>query len=244
MQLDALALKLRPRTGLEACDLGVRLCQAAGASVFPGYLAVLLPVAALALATRDIATWVPAVALWCAKPWLDRTVLFALSRAAFGQRTTLKDLWRHRRQVLLHQLPSTWVGRRLTPWRAFTQPVHQLEGLRGRPLRERARLIRQRRTTTATGVTCLFFLVEQILFVALTSLAFWFAPRGYAPTVATLFAGTSPAWVGVLLDGAYAAVIALLEPFYVAAGFAMYLSRRAELEAWDLEQELRRAFAQ
>jgi hypothetical protein len=28
----------------------------------------------------------------------------------------------------------------------------------------------------------------------------------------------------------------------VAAGFAMYLNRRAQLEAWDIEQELRRAF--
>ena len=37
-------------------------------------------------------------------------------------------------------------------------------------------------------------------------------------------------------------VIGFLEPFYVAAGFAMYLNRRAELEGWDVEQELRRAF--
>ena len=41
----------------------------------------------------------------------------------------------------------------------------------------------------------------------------------------------------------YAAVIVFLEPFYVAAGFALYLNRRVELEAWDVEQELRRAFA-
>jgi hypothetical protein len=41
----------------------------------------------------------------------------------------------------------------------------------------------------------------------------------------------------------YALVVAFIEPFYVAAGFVMYLNRRAELEAWDVEQELRRAFA-
>jgi hypothetical protein len=28
----------------------------------------------------------------------------------------------------------------------------------------------------------------------------------------------------------------------VAAGFTLYLNRRAELEAWDIEQELRRVF--
>ena len=41
----------------------------------------------------------------------------------------------------------------------------------------------------------------------------------------------------------YALVVAFLEPFYVAAGFALYVNRRVELEAWDVEQELRRAFA-
>jgi hypothetical protein len=37
--------------------------------------------------------------------------------------------------------------------------------------------------------------------------------------------------------------VLFLEPYYVAAGFGMYLNRRAELEAWDIEQELRRVFA-
>jgi len=42
---------------------------------------------------------------------------------------------------------------------------------------------------------------------------------------------------------AYAGAVLILEPFYVAAGFGMYLNRRAELEAWDIEQEFRRAFS-
>ena len=46
-----------------------------------------------------------------------------------------------------------------------------------------------------------------------------------------------------LLTIGYAMAVLFLEPFYVAAGFAMYLNRRAELEAWDIEQEFRRAFA-
>jgi hypothetical protein len=45
------------------------------------------------------------------------------------------------------------------------------------------------------------------------------------------------------LPFAYVVAVLFLEPFYVAAGFAMYLNRRAELEAWDIEQEFRRAFA-
>ena len=57
-----------------------------------------------------------------------------------------------------------------------------------------------------------------------------------------LFDPTSELFEGSMAV-AYAIVIAFLEPFYVAAGFAMYLNRRAELEAWDVEQELRRAFS-
>ena len=46
-----------------------------------------------------------------------------------------------------------------------------------------------------------------------------------------------------VLPIAYAVAVLFIEPFYVAAGFAMYLNRRAEIEAWDIEQEFRRAFA-
>jgi hypothetical protein len=38
----------------------------------------------------------------------------------------------------------------------------------------------------------------------------------------------------------YAAVLLFLEPFYVAAGFALYLNRRTLLEGWDIEVALRR----
>ena len=84
----------------------------------------------LALASFEIATWLPTLVALVAKPWLDRTILFVLSRAAFGQRRTLGDLWRAQRQVWWRQLFLTWTLRRLSPWRSLTQPVYQLEGLR------------------------------------------------------------------------------------------------------------------
>jgi hypothetical protein len=46
-----------------------------------------------------------------------------------------------------------------------------------------------------------------------------------------------------LITFAYGAAVAFLEPFYVAAGFGMYVNRRVALEAWDIEQEFRRAFS-
>jgi hypothetical protein len=47
------------------------------------------------------------------------------------------------------------------------------------------------------------------------------------------------AW-GWLDSMAYCTAVSLIEPFYVAAGFSLYLNRRAVLEGWDIEIALRR----
>jgi signal transduction histidine kinase len=242
MEVDALALKLRPRTSLEAADLGVRLCQHAFRSVMTCHLAVLLPVTALCMTACVLtATYrlLPLLALWWLKPWLDRPVLFALSHAAFGQRVRLIDLWRQQGAVLWRALPASLTLRRLSPWRSFTQPAHQLEEQRGRALTRRVRTLRGGRAPIAAAVTVLFSGVELCLASALVALIYWLAPRGYAASLTGVLSTGAPA----LLVGGYAAVLALCEPFYVAAGFGMYLNRRVELEAWDIEQEFRRAFA-
>ena len=99
MRVDALAVKLRPRPMAEAADLGVLLVRTHARSVWftwgPVFGAVLL----LALATIEIAPWLPALIIFWLKPWLDRSLLFVLSRAVFGQETRLIDLWRNRQQV-------------------------------------------------------------------------------------------------------------------------------------------------
>ncbi len=245
MRVDAFAIRLRPRANFEAADLGVRLCQSAARSIFPCYLSVWLPIAALALASYEIAGWAPILILWWAKPWLDRTILFTLSRAAFGQSTRPRDLWQEQSQVWWTQLLGTWTLRRLSPWRSFTQPVYQLEGLRGAALRARVRQIRAGRTRAGTGILSAFGCAETSVLFGLASLILWFTPRGSGISFSALFTSGNGvgAWADFALSAAYALTIAFVEPFYVAAGFALYLSRRAELEAWDIEQEFRRAFA-
>jgi hypothetical protein len=243
VRVDAFAVRLRPRANFEAADLGVRLCQRASRDVYACYLSVLAPVAALALACYEIAGWLPILILWWAKPWLDRTILFALSRAAFGQSTRPGDLWREQRQVWWSQLPRTLTTRRLSLWRSFTQPVYQLEGLRGSELRVRVRQIRSGRTRAGVGILTAFGSAETSVLFGLASLLVWFAPKGMGLQFSALLtSGQGAGWIDFALSAAYACAIGFVEPFYVAAGFALYLSRRAELEAWDIEQEFRRAF--
>ena len=129
MQVDALALRLRPRAPLEAADLGVRLCQNAARSIYVCYAMVALPVIAVAFSTAGIASWLPTTILWLAKPWFDRTILFVLSRAAFGQKTSSGDLLKAKKQVWWDQLLFNSDRSPSVAVEIFTQPVYQLEGL-------------------------------------------------------------------------------------------------------------------
>jgi hypothetical protein len=225
---------------MEAADLGVRLCQSAARPVYLCYWAVGIPVVALSLATFEVAGWLPGLMIMWAKPWLDRTILFVLSRAAFGQPTALADLWHAQRRVWWSQLLLSLTTRRLSPWRSFTQPVYQLEGLPFLKTRRRVLQIRRGKTSPAVLMTSAFGFAEGVLTAALTSLIFWFMPGELSPT--TLFSQQTSGFIALPMTVAYAIAVLFLEPFYVASGFAMYLNRRAQLEAWDIEQELRRAF--
>jgi hypothetical protein len=243
VQVDALAVRIRPRAPLEAADLGARLCQSSARSVYACHAAAALPIMALALASFEVAPWLPGVLIWWSKPWLDRRVLFVLSRAAFGLATALGDLWEAQRSVWWGRLLHTWTVRRLSPWRSFTQPVHQLEGASLWKARKRVLLIRHGRSGHALLMTSVFALAETALAAAAVSLAFWFTLPGRSSGLGgALFGAAAPSF-GLITSFAYAGAVFFLEPFYVAAGFAMYLNRRVELEAWDIEQEFRRAFS-
>jgi hypothetical protein len=169
-------------------------------------------------------------------------VLFVLSRALFGVSSSPRDVWQARGEVWGAQLLSTLTLRRLTASRSFTQPVLQLEGLHGADLSARLKQIASRHRATARAVSFAFGTAEFALFGALYVLEVWLAPHQIGQPWSDLqsLVTPHPNW---LKTAEYAAVVLFLEPFYVAAGFGLYLNRRVELEAWDIEQEFRRAFA-
>lgn len=242
MQIDALTLQLRPRSMYEAADLGVRMAQSGILNLGRSYAPLALCVFAISVASAPLGSWLPFVIVFMVKPWLDRTLLFIFSRAAFGIDTRWADLWRARRQVWFGRFLHTITLRRLSPRRSYNQAVHQLEGLRGQALRKRLALLRYGKGGVSVMITSGFSLVETSLTLAISSLFLWLAPPEHRQSVfSVIFAASDSPWSFVVL-AIYPAVALLVEPFYVAAGFAMYLNRRVELEAWDIEQELRRVF--
>ena len=239
MQIDAIALTLRPRSMWEGCDLGVQLLHFRIRSVYACYLAVAVPTFLVCLATYPLEPWLPALLVWLAKPWLDRAVLFALSRALFGESTGLADLWAARERVLRPNLLTLFLMR-LSASRSFKLPIVQLEGLAGRAQRERVRQLTLRHRGVARAMTLAFANAELALYSSVLILRVLLAPHVFGFESGWL---TAAARAGLVSSIAYVLAVGFLEPFYVAAGFGLYLNRRVELEAWDIEQEFRRAFA-
>ena len=89
MHVESMNVTWRTRSIWEGCDLGVRLLQENLWPVFRCHLAVALPVFGVCALTNGIAPWLPALLVWWLKPFLDRPVLYALSRALFGTPTLL-----------------------------------------------------------------------------------------------------------------------------------------------------------
>lgn len=243
MNIDALSVALRPRPMLEAADLGIRLVQRHARSVWASWLPVALAIIAIAAASIEIWVFAPVLVLGVFRAWLDRTILFVMARAAFGQSTRFADVLAAWRQVWLGNLFLTFFWRPLSPWRSFTQPVYQLEGLTGARRAARKRQFARGRRGVASLVTGATWWVETVLALGAVALVFWFAPPDSSADLFEWLTGDQTArGAQLLMFGCQALAFLLIEPFYVGAGFAMYLNRRVELEAWDIEQEFRRAF--
>lgn len=243
MQLDHLTARIRPRTSWEGLDLGFALARNRFPALWGIWCFCALPVATFG------AFWLPTrpdlwlLLVWWFKPLYEAPMLYWLSRALFGAPLYPGDLWRERRQVLPRRLLPNLLWRRFQLSRAFLLPLTLLEGLRGTERRQRKRVM-QSKDSTGTWLTLICLHLESILWSSALVLALFLVPEELPrmDTGAALFEVESAAyWFSVVL---YWLAMSVIAPFYVAAGFSLYLTRRTELEAWDLELVFRHAGAE
>jgi hypothetical protein len=242
MKAEQLQLALRPRPAYEAVDLGVRMTQRSGRSLLRAFLPLALLLVAACGATIEIAPWLPWALLWWCKPWLDRTLLHIYARQAFGEETSFNEAWEVRRGASWTTMAPWLTIWRLSFWRAYSMPVAQLEGQTGTARRQRVKAILRSHRGAAMMAQSTFATIEQVLLLGLLSVIPWMTP-GLRNWDAVRWLFSDDLLANGLSYAAYAAAVLFVEPFFVASGFAMYLNRRVELEAWDVEQGLRHAFA-
>jgi len=241
VRIDQLSVVLRQRNPWEAIDLGFAMTREWWREIYSAWLIVFVPLAVAACLLLP-PPWA-LLPVWWLKPALDRIVLHVVSSAVFGSpprlRETLSSFFTYGRNGLLAWLLPPL---RLSPYRSFTLPVRQLENARGRTARQRAQQLRRRAASQALWLTLVCLAFELLVFLSLAGLYDLLVPASTRETFDAfeLFNSTPSRSHAYLLLALYMCGIALIEPLYVAGGFALYLNRRTALEGWDLEVQLRR----
>ncbi|OAD21498.1 conserved hypothetical protein, membrane [Candidatus Thiomargarita nelsonii] len=178
--------------------------------------------------------------IWWLKPFLDRILLHFFSQALFGEQPSI---WQ-----TLKALPSLFKTRLLLALslgrfdfaRSFNLPVWQLEG--GKGASERITLLQKNNTRKQAvwlTIVCMHF--EGIIFLSLFGLVYFMMPLSYSADFSAFY--EEGLWLEVLNMIFYFLVLSIVEPLYVAGGFALYLNRRTHLEAWDIYLAFRRIAA-
>lgn len=249
MDVEKLSVDLRPRPHWQAVDLGFQLLRSRAASVLvPWWIAwtgiVAIACLGTALAPRFAVVWT--LVPWALRPMVERMVVHVLSRGVFQEEVT----WRQ----TLRAWPGTWKAgwfrvltwwRLLVPGRCLLQPIWQLEGACGEvAARRRIVLSRQGagRVAGAWGLVCAH--LEGGLWFSSMVLLGMFTESGSSGNpfrfLGESIDSSADLLPQILSVAAYGLASGFVGPFYAAGGFALYLNRRAELEAWDIELAFRK----
>lgn len=249
MRLEGLTVALRQRTSWEAVDLGIALTRRHAGTIWLSWIVATLPLFVLlnlGAAYIDM-VWLAWLLMWWLKPVFDRVPLFILSRAVFGATPTVRETLRTQRSWGWRSMIGWLTWRRLHPSRSLLLPVDLLEGLTGSRRRERTRVLQRAASGTSMLTTLIAANMDAVLSIAVLLLALMFVPVEFFGDAAQAFWSTMfdnpPIWAQCLGNFVGWLSMSLIEPFYVGAGFGLYLNRRTQLEAWDVELAFRRLAA-
>ncbi len=242
MDLDRMTVSMRPRVAWEAIDLGFAMARQWFLPLWLWWLCSALPLFCLAVLLFHETPWLVMLLIWWLKPLYEPTLLFWLSRALFDQPPSFPMILQRWQRIVWPQLLANLSWRRLSLNRSFYMPIGMLEGVKGKQRRSRISVLGRGQHAgiwlTLAGVffeLALEFSFLILIIIMLPEELQWL-------DLQALFISPGPLeeWLQHLAD---LLAMSLIAPFYVAGGFALYLTRRSELEAWDIELSFRRLIA-
>ena len=242
MQLDKIIIALRQRTPWEAMDLGVILMRKLWPVIFFPWLVLMLIVLAFVIFVGYQGYWYfSTIFMWLIKPVYESMILHVISRSIFGEYLSTSDVFTLKREWLKTGFLTTVLFWRLSPSRSFNMSVHLLEGLTGAKRKKRLDSLHRVAGSHTAGVTIIGLHFEYIVAFTLYALLFFMIPDTSVDDIISIVGNTDEQTVWFILGAViYAMTLFLLEPFYVASGFMLYLNRRTQLEGWDIELDFKK----
>lgn len=246
MRIDRLDVMLRARSGWEAMELGTALTRRHARAVWGSWLlasAPLFVIFNLLGAWRDAFGWAWLAMWWC-KPLFERAPLYVLSRGVFGEPVGTLAALRAQRSWGHGGFWGYLGWRRFSVLRSLCLPVNLLEGNAPAQRAARRRAVAAGAAGAATVLTVACMAFEAAVVAGAIGAVFMFMPLELMSeswrAAWDMIGQDTPAWAWFAFNLASWLASALIGPFYVGAGFGLYLNRRTQMEAWDVEIALRR----
>lgn len=238
MELSKFQAVAKKRSGWASIDLGFVMAQA---WFFKLWLLWLLPAALCLVFFSIIFSSQPMYAgliAWWLKPIWERPLLHVASRQIFGETLSFPQAFRS----VLSSNKKDWFWwftlRRLFPTRAYIMPVTVLEGLSGKARSQRVSLLTRKLSSPAAWLTIGAVHIEVFINLAILTGIMMLIPSGVELELETVIY-TDASLQGHIYNVIWLICASVIAPFYVCAGFSLYLQRRIDLEAWDIEIQFR-----
>lgn len=248
MQLENVTAEIRPRAPWESIDLGCSLARKHIGDIWKAWAFTVLPLwLVLAVVLRNH-PFVLILCIWWLKPLYDRVPLMVVSRALFGSAPSVREVVKAWPKMMFRRIWFALVLGRFSPARNLTLPVAELEGLRGAAYRQRVNLLERNGGEGATMATLAGIILEMVTAAGLVMLVMLMVPDHIATRwmegLGEFFEHDNLSefsdgffW---LAAGVQMFAYMVMEPFYVSAGFALYINSRTLTEGWDIELAFKR----
>lgn len=246
MRIDQLNVTLRARSGWEAMELGTALVRRHARAIWLPLVAVSLPLFAV---INAVAWWADAfgwawLLMWWLKPVSDRIALYVISRGVFGDEPRPLQTLRAQRHWGWNGFWGYLGWRRFSPFRSLLMPVNLLEGSDAPQRSVRRRAVLGGTFGHAVLLTLMCMVFELVIVSGCIAAIFLFVPLELLSdswrAAWEMMRENMPAWAQLGVNALFWLAATLIGPFYAGAGFALYLNRRTEMEAWDVEIAFRR----
>lgn len=235
----------RPRSAWQAMDAGFTLARAHYRTLVILWLGISLPVF-IVCAILDL--WldmsIGVFLWWWLKPLYELPMFFYLSRAIFSENMSKSSAWSMAVSDVKKLFVTYLTIARFSTARAMTFGVVFLERL---PHEQRSSRISTLTTVPTRHYVLMLvcFHIEYILtYAVLTTMGAMFFSEALSGIdwMTVLDTIEDPEFNRWIILSSFVGMIAsaLVAPFYVAGGFLLYINRRMQLEAWDIEHRFRR----
>lgn len=251
MNIDSMKVAIRPMSTTQALDLGMAMARQWFVPLWKIWLGMALPVylliyiASLAIGLLFDMNFKLSFStlgayggflFWWLKPLYEKPMIAWLGEALFTEPPTVKDAvkdgWRSAKIYAFTLL----IKKRLSLKRQLILPILMLEKPNQAQFKDRLQVLSRGQGGGLGWHTTSMVNIELIVSLAAILLLWQLLPTGLLKSQ-TLFAilEYAPFWAELMWGILYFLAVSIVAPFFVAGGFAVYLTKRCLLEGWDVE---------